>query len=255
MPDAELARARRRSHSAREFIAARARADTAVARLPGDRTGAVEPASPPRPSRPTRSTATGISFDPLLPFEEWRALGARLGVYAKASSWWLGDWLAFGQTKYGRRYKEAIGATGLDYQTLRNYAVVARRFELSRRRDTLSFHHHAEVCGLRDDDQDRWLDLAAERGLSTRELRRRIRASTTPLGDASTLEVLRLAVDADRRQLWRDAARTCDLELQAWIVTVLDAAATSTFTNRDRDSADSLQCRATRRTLGLSTDA
>jgi hypothetical protein len=41
-----------------------------------------------------------------------------------------------------------IVATGLDYQTLRNYAAVARRFELSRRRDNLSFHHHAELCAL-----------------------------------------------------------------------------------------------------------
>ena len=52
-------------------------------------------------------------------------------------------------------------ATGLDYQTLREYGVVARRFEWSRRRDNLSFQHHAEVCALTGAEQDRWLDLAA----------------------------------------------------------------------------------------------
>jgi hypothetical protein len=61
---------------------------------------------------------------------------------------WLGDWLIFGRYKYGTRYRQAIGATGLDYQTLRNYAVVARRFEPSRRRSTLRAQHHAEVSAL-----------------------------------------------------------------------------------------------------------
>lgn len=63
--------------------------------------------------------------------------------------------------KYGRRCRGAIAVTGLDYQTLRNYAVVARRFDLSRRRDSLSCQHHAEVCALSDSEQDRWLDLAS----------------------------------------------------------------------------------------------
>jgi hypothetical protein len=72
---------------------------------------------------------------------------------------------------YGRRYKEAVAATGLDYQTLRNYAVVARRFELSRRPDNLPFQYHAEVGSLSDYEQDHWLDLgAAGRHWSRNEL-------------------------------------------------------------------------------------
>ena len=92
-------------------------------------------------------------------------------MYSEASSWWLGDWLAFGQMKYGRRYKEGVALTGLDYKTLRNYAMVSRRFELSRRRDDVSFQHHAEVCPLADGEQDRWLELAAVNGWSKAELR------------------------------------------------------------------------------------
>jgi hypothetical protein len=139
-----------------------------------------------------RSTTTGVRFDPLLPFEAWKELGGRLGLYANATSWWLGDWLAFGQMKYGRRYKEAIAATGLDYQTLRNYAVVARRFELSRRRDDLTFQHHAELCALHDEEQDRWLDRASAGHWSRNELRRRLRAADGQRAAAD--EILRLAV-------------------------------------------------------------
>src|SRR3954454_18830161 len=53
-----------------------------------------------------RSTRTGARFDPLLPFETWKALGGRLGLYSNATAWWLGDWLAFGRMKYGRGYKD-----------------------------------------------------------------------------------------------------------------------------------------------------
>jgi hypothetical protein len=66
------------------------------------------------------------------------------------------NWLAFGQDKYGRRYREAIAVTGPDYETLRNYAVVARRFPSYRRRYNLTFQHHAAVCPLPDAEQDLW---------------------------------------------------------------------------------------------------
>jgi hypothetical protein len=179
--------------------------------------------------RTVKPSRTAIRFDPLLPFETWKAIGPRIATYSTASAWWLGDWLAFGRMKYGRRYKEAIAATGLDYQTLRNYAVVARRFAPSRRRDNLSFQHHAEVCALSDDDQELWLDLAAMRGWSKRELRRRIRAAGDAAHAPASSSVLRLTVDADRDHLWRRAAERCDASLQAWIERTLDAAAGATL--------------------------
>src|SRR3954470_23447442 len=128
----------------------------------------------PRRSRGVRSSVTAASFDPLLEFEAWREFGVKLGAYGNATQWWLGDWLVFGRMKYGRRYKDAIAATGLDYQTLRNYAMVARRFPPQRRHSALTFGHHAEVCALGDDAQDYWLDIAAAGGWSRNELRRRL---------------------------------------------------------------------------------
>ena len=89
-----------------------------------------------------------MRFSSWMPYEIWSALGPRIASRANASRWWLGDLVVFGERRYGHRYRLAIDATGLDYQTLRNYAVVARRFVLCRRRDNLSFQHHAEVCAL-----------------------------------------------------------------------------------------------------------
>ena len=33
---------------------------------------------------------------------------------------WIGDWLNYGERKWGEKYKEALEKTGYDYQTLRN---------------------------------------------------------------------------------------------------------------------------------------
>jgi hypothetical protein len=173
--------------------------------------------------RSLRATRTGVQFDPLLPFETWEALGARLGCHANATSWWLGDWLTFGRQKYGRRYKQAMAGTGLDYQTLRNYAAVSRRFEPSRRRSRLTFQHHADVCALSDADQDLWLDRALLNGWSRNELRRRLHAART--AEHVPSRVFRIEVESDRADRWARAAERADCGCTAaWMLQVLDAA-------------------------------
>jgi hypothetical protein len=59
---------------------------------------------------------------------------------------------------------------------------VAGRFELSRRRDSLSFGHHAEVAALPGPEQDFWLRKAEEFGWPVRRLRREVRASLAERG-------------------------------------------------------------------------
>jgi hypothetical protein len=168
-----------------------------------------------------------MRFDPLLPFATWTALGERIGVHANAASWWLGDWLLFGRMKYGRRYKEAIAITGLDYQTLRNYAAVARRYQPARRRADVSFQHHAEVAALADELQDRWLHEAAVGGWSKSELRRRLRAARGAVPEVSGTASVLVSVDRGRERRWRAAARRSDRSLERWIGDALDAASTT----------------------------
>jgi hypothetical protein len=73
--------------------------------------------------------------------------GALLGKIERSVSWWLGDWWAFGEARYGERKAivEAEDWEGPVYQTCRDPAWVASRFELSRRKDNLTFKHHAEA--------------------------------------------------------------------------------------------------------------
>jgi hypothetical protein len=93
----------------------------------------------------------------------------------RSSGWWIGDWLRFGNEKFGERYVRAARITGLDVQTLMNMVYVASHIEPTRRRETLSFTHHAEVVSLAPAEQDRWLRRAEEERLSARCLREEIR--------------------------------------------------------------------------------
>jgi hypothetical protein len=165
----------------------------------------------------------GLKFNKELPYAAWSALGEKLAARNHSGCWWLGDWLVFGERSF-LRYRDAIDATGLDYQTLRNYAAVARRFPLSRRRDTLSFQHHGAVAALGDEAQDRWLDLAAANRWSLHGLRNRLREEQS-VPDADSGRVLRFQVDATCEQHWREAAARSGASFQDWIIRALDAAA------------------------------
>jgi hypothetical protein len=120
----------------------------------------------------------GMVFSQGISEQSWERIGSGLRELTNSSAWWLADWLIFGEAAYScRRYREAIDRTGLDYQTLRNYAWVARRFEHHRRRVDLSFAHHAEVARLSPPEQDYWLRKAQQHKWSRNELRRAVRAS------------------------------------------------------------------------------
>jgi hypothetical protein len=112
--------------------------------VPAARRGESVPAEA-RPGVAVLRPGIGLALPARLPFERWLDIGMQLSAATTSVAWCLGDWLAFGERAYAGRYRQAVEATCLDYQTLRNYAWVARRFAMSRRPDTLSFGHHAEV--------------------------------------------------------------------------------------------------------------
>jgi hypothetical protein len=89
--------------------------------------------------------------------------------------WWIGDWLRYGNATYGERYARAAKITGYDAQTLMNMVYVASQVEASRRRESLSWSHHAEVAALPEAEQEWWLADAEARRLSVRDLREEVR--------------------------------------------------------------------------------
>jgi hypothetical protein len=173
------------------------------------------------------ATAKGLRLPTGLTLEEWLGAGRQLATIASASAWWVGDWLVYGERNYGRRYRAALELTSFDYKTLRNYAWVARSVAVSRRRDTLSFQHHAEVAALSEPEQDLWLARAQTMRWSRNELRRHLanakRGAHAPSAAAGV--VVRMVVQEPRERRWREAAACANRPLADWMAAVADQAA------------------------------
>lgn len=120
---------------------------------------------------------SGLLFTQGVRFNKWEAIGQQLISVTESTTWWIADWIAYGEETFKDRYREAVQRTSLNYQTLRNYVWVARRFDLSRRHDNLSFGHHAEVATLEQPEQDYWLRKAEELSWSRNHLRNEVRNS------------------------------------------------------------------------------
>ena len=129
--------------------------------------------------RPARTTAelTQVGWVPAgeVGLAEWSALGRRFGEIGRCSQWWLGDWINYGNARFGERYTRAVKLTGYDVQSLMNMVYVASRFEISRRRENLSWSHHATVASLDEASQDHWLARADADKLSVADLRAELR--------------------------------------------------------------------------------
>jgi hypothetical protein len=199
----------------------------------------------------------GLQLPPRLSYGRWLAIGTQLASVTTSTAWCLGDWLAYGETAFTGRYREAIEQTSLDYQTLRNYAWVAKRFPMSRRRDTLSFSHHAEVAALTGPEQDFWLRKAEELSWSRNELRREVKGSlherkistdasreapprlpveaygapdqipgqgwSATVGDAGS--TVKVCIPAEQIEIYQKAADACGLCVEEWALQILEGAA------------------------------
>jgi len=104
-------------------------------------------------------------------FEDWSRLGSTLQQMEKSVMWWIGDWLRFGERKYGDTYTQAIEATGYSYNTLAQAKRVASAFEPCSRLQNLSWSHHQEVVSLPAEARQEALQAAAGSGLSAKETR------------------------------------------------------------------------------------
>ncbi|GAA2272337.1 hypothetical protein GCM10010149_12770 [Nonomuraea roseoviolacea subsp. roseoviolacea] len=170
---------------------------------------------------------TSLDLRDGLALDEWQRIGLQIFRISDSSTWWLGDWLDYGSRHYPDRYRRAIEETGLDYQTLRNYAWVARKFPPRRRRAALSFHHHMEVAALPEHEQDAWLREAESRGWSRNQLRQQIRKPSARPAESAVVQV-RVGIPPDQLQRWEEAAGRAQRDLLGWILDILNEAARST---------------------------
>lgn len=159
---------------------------------------------------------TGLLIKDDLDYADWEQLGAALFTVGRAHSWWIGDWWAYGEARYGERASQVLKQDEMDFQTFANMGWVARRIETSRRREVLSWSHHAEVAARESAEQDRWLDLAETEGWTREQLRTEIRK-------AKHLEAERLV--ESQRQVGQGAATVVEQDALDFLAALRDEGA------------------------------
>jgi hypothetical protein len=107
-------------------------------------------------------------------FEQWESVGEFIKKSGQSVQFWLGDWLNYGEARWGEKYSQALDATDYSLGTLQNVSWVANSVPSSRRHENLSFSHHQNVAQLEPEDQDKWLKKAEEEGWTVFEMRQNI---------------------------------------------------------------------------------
>jgi hypothetical protein len=142
-------------------------------------------------------------------------VGRRVSEASKAAMWWLGDWLAYGVSTYGKThwgdrtprelYERISEETGYAVDTLDKARRVCERIPRSQRRDNVSFSHAIEIVGRVDDPDDieGWVDFVSSASISAKDLRRKLRGAGAEAhpetGDTGVTTILEAA-----RQFSRD---------------------------------------------------
>jgi hypothetical protein len=117
---------------------------------------------------------TGLVIDKVTSFKEWEEIGTFLQEAEKSVWWWIGDWLNFGERKFGETYTQALQETEYSYASLRKMKAVSERFEMGTRRAHLAWGHHKSVMYMEPQEREYWLDYAEENKIGERALQRAI---------------------------------------------------------------------------------
>ena len=145
-----------------------------------------------------RFTRTGLELAKDVTLEEWASVADKLGEASRSLGFIVGDWLVFGQDRFGSQqglpgiaptprrvnktssdYQRIIAATGLDATAITAYIYVARNVPHRLRSEKISWEHHRAVAKLPCHEQQRWIKLAESHlnegeTISTRRLRKSI---------------------------------------------------------------------------------
>lgn len=123
------------------------------------------------------ASPVGLRLAKDLTFEEWSALAASFGSAMQTAAWGIGDWMVYGERKWGRQlllageafnpkkpdripshvFDLAVESTGLDRQTLSKYAEVCRKIPIEERSIRLSFGHHRILAPLPSPKRLEWM--------------------------------------------------------------------------------------------------
>jgi hypothetical protein len=138
-------------------------------------------------------TSTSLAVPETFTEDQCLAVVMQLQSMDKCIRWWLGDAIAAADKRHGAA-KKAAQLAGMTHGSARNCSSLSEKFEVSRRRDSLSWSHHQEVAAKPPAEQEKWLDYAEEQQLSRQALRDAIKEADAaiPVEAGEAEEDLRL---------------------------------------------------------------
>lgn len=121
-----------------------------------------------------RITKIGLRIDGSVTPAEWLDFGTWVRGLSSALTWVIADWMAYGQRAHGTSIEDTAALIGKSVKTLYNWGYVSGNVDISRRRENLTFSHHALVAALSPDQQSWYLEQAEAHSWSVAQLKRQI---------------------------------------------------------------------------------
>ncbi len=142
----------------------------------------------------------GLTFKGQLTTDEWLDVALNIQKFDGKIQWYLGDLAVYAEsptTGWGEsKYAKLLEGTGYEYQTLRHYASISRRFDrdfrervhMNAQNNTVSFGHFQIVAPLDDNFAAYWLEKAGNNGWGVAKLREEIRKWKESRGEIAERE-------------------------------------------------------------------
>jgi hypothetical protein len=105
-------------------------------------------------------------------FDEWEAVGKKLRACQGSVLWWLGDWVNYGEDKFGEKFAQVISETDYDLETIRQAAWVCSRVPIVRRRVDVPFSTFKMIASLEEAQQVKMLERIVTQKMTQAEVRK-----------------------------------------------------------------------------------
>jgi len=139
---------------------------------------------------PGKMTAVSLELPRDLSYDDWASIGPRLVRIREFTNFAIGDWLLFGEGKYGEMFAQAASETGIPEDRLTILKYVSMHVDPARRIDRPNFwSHHREVASLEPKEQTQWLEKSVKNNWTVKELKE-------AMGKKGRKETERVAADS-----------------------------------------------------------
>lgn len=108
-------------------------------------------------------------------YDQWELCGKFIRQAEGAVHFWIGDWLNYGESKWGQMYSQAMEETGYSYDTLKQDKWIAGKIDLCDRSHNLGIAHAKEIASLPEEEKKFWAEELKKEAIPVRELKEKIK--------------------------------------------------------------------------------